>query len=354
VDQEKRGSPFPVKDDNARLRLLATILRDSNDAVTVQDLGGKILVWNKGAERMYGYSEAEALDMSICRIVPDEKRQEALELIEQVKAGKPIESVETKRLTGDGRILDVWLTVTKLLDEDGNIVALATTERDITKQKEMSEELIENIHKKEVLMREIHHRVKNNLAVIQSLLSLSLKNIRDPEAREYINISANRVKSMSMIHDRLYRTQDCSSVKIAEYMHSLVNMLMDFYKTDSNRIKFDCKIPDISLDVDIMIPCGLIVNELITNAIKYAFPDEKRGTIHIELQKGSEDEYTLLVGDDGIGLPEDLNIYQTESLGMQIVTSLVKQMQGSLEVAVNNGTEFKIRFRETRREHNMP
>lgn len=341
---EAGKSTFEIRGDDAKLRLLAAVLRDSNDAITVQDLEGKILVWNRGAEKMYGYSEADALNMNIDAMVPEDKKHETWTLIDELKRGNHVDSAETRRLSKDGRILDVWLTVTKLVDENGNVAAVATTERDVTGQKKTTEALKKALHEKELLIREIHHRVKNNLLGIQSLLRLPLKRIRDEEAREYFRESVNRVTSMSMIHERLYRTHDLSSINIAEYMYSLGRMLLDFYRIGEDRIKFDFSIPDMPLDVEKMIPCGLIVNELITNALKYAFPDDREGKIRIEFRKISGKEYVLLVGDDGIGLPEDLDIHHTESLGMQLVTSLVKQLNGTLEVSGNNGTEFRIRF----------
>lgn len=335
---------FEIKKDDAKLRLLAAVLRDSNDAITVQNLNGEILAWNRGAEKMYGYSEAEAEDMNIETIVPEDKKDEVRKLIDELKTGKTVDSIETRRLTKDGRILDVWLTITKLVDENGKVEAVATTERDVTEQKRTTDELKKALHEKEILIREIHHRVKNNLVGIQGLLRLPLRHIRDQDAREYFRESANRVKSMSMIHERLYRTHDLSSINVAEYMYSLSRMILEFYKTSEDRIKLDYSIPDMTLDVEKMIPCGLILNELITNAIKYAFPDERAGKIQIEFNEISEDIYVLTVADDGIGLPDDFNIDQTESLGMQLVTSLVKQLNGNLEISGDNGTTFTIRF----------
>lgn len=335
---------YEVAGDDEKLRLLATVLRDSNDALTVQDLEGNILAWNRGAEKMYGYSEAEALKMNIETIIPEDRKSEERKLIDQLKTGSHVDSLETRRLTKDGRILDVWLTITKLMDDSGNVGAVATTERDVTEQKRTTEELRKALREKELLIREIHHRVKNNLIGIQGLLRLPLRHIRDENAREYFRESANRVKSMSMIHERLYRTHDLSSINVAEYFYSLGGMLIDFYKIGEERIKLDYNIPDISLDVEKMIPCGLIVNELITNSIKYAFKDDRPGKIYIEFNQNSEGEYVLEVADDGMGLPEGLDIYRTESLGMQLVTSLVKQLNGSLEISGDNGTTFTIRF----------
>ncbi len=338
------------EETDAKLRLLATVVRDSNDAITVQALDGKILAWNRGAERMYGFTEAEAVGMNVSRIVPEDRRQEALEIIARAKAGTPVESLETNRVTKDGRVLDVWITVTKLVDVNGNIVAVATTERDVTEQKKMMRELEQALREKEFLIKEIHHRVKNNLLVIQSLLRLPLKHIRDEEAREYFRESSNRVKSMSMIHERLYRTHDFSSINVAEYVYSLGRMLLDSYKVGENRVRLEFSIPDIPLDVDKMIPCGLILNELVTNALKHAFPDGRAGTIRIEFRKRPDDEYLLVVRDNGVGLPADLDIHRTKSLGMQIVTSLVKQLNGSIELLRDRGTEFRIKFKNGKRE----
>jgi two-component sensor histidine kinase len=199
-----------------------------------------------------------------------------------------------------------------------------------------------------MLMKEIHHRVKNNMAVIQSLLSLQLRDVSDEKSRAYFKDAQNRVKSMSMIHERLSRSEELSKMDLSEFINSLANHLFQSSGLNPSKVQLVLNIPEITIDVETMMPCGLIINELVTNAFKYAFPDARAGVVTIGLIVGKDNEITLSVKDDGAGIPDDLNIYETKSLGLQIVSALTNQIQGDLELVKGNGTEIRITFKEKR------
>lgn len=208
----------------------------------------------------------------------------------------------------------------------------------------LNEELKEEIERKEVLLREIHHRVKNNLQVISSLLRLELGYAKDNETRQMFKESLNRIRSMALTHQKLYETQDLHHINFAEYIHSLTTHLFRSYGVDPNLIKLDILVDDVIMNIDVAIPCGLIVHELVSNALKHAFPKGRSGEIRVELRVETDGRLWLIVADNGIGLPEDLEMAETETLGLKLVKMLCQQIKGDVEVDRKNGTTFKISF----------
>jgi two-component sensor histidine kinase len=238
------------------------------------------------------------------------------------------------------------LIETPLKNIDGTISKL-TILRDITERKRAEEQIKASLREKEILLREIHHRVKNNLQIISTLLYLQSGYIKDKEAFEMLKESQNRLKSMALIHDKLYQFKDLGKIDIARYIRELATDLFHSYgvKPDGVRLKIDVR--EIVLGVDTAIPCGLIINELVSNSLKHAFPDGKEGTIRIELLRSVNDNtFTLIVSDNGIGFPKDLDFRNTGTLGLQLVITLVEQLKGTIELDRSEGTEFKITFAE--------
>ncbi len=209
-----------------------------------------------------------------------------------------------------------------------------------------AEKIEKSLKEKEVMLKEIHHRVKNNLQVISSLLSLQSRHIKDKEALELFNDSRNRIYSMSLIHERLYQSEDLARIDFAGYLRTLTRDLFRSYNVDPNVIKMNLELKDVFLNVNTGIPCGLIINEMVTNSLKHGFPDGRRGEIQIGFYERKKGEYTLNVRDNGIGFPEDFDFRNTESLGMYLVVSLVEQLDGTIELDKGEGTSFTIRFRE--------
>jgi len=212
-------------------------------------------------------------------------------------------------------------------------------------ERKKAEELIKtSLQEKVVLLREIHHRVKNNLQVISSLLNLQSTYIEDPKSLEIFRESQTRVKTMALIHEKLYRSKDLNKIEFAEYIRTLVNDLFTSYNTDASKIHLKSKIEGIFLGVDTAILCGLIINELISNSLKHAFPNGKKGEIFIGLSKDAGNRFILIVKDNGIGFPKEIDFRNTESLGLQLVTTLTDQLGGTVELNKNGYTAFKITF----------
>ena len=194
---------------------------------------------------------------------------------------------------------------------------------------------------------EIHHRVKNNMQIISSLLSLQSRYIKDKNAFEVFKESQNRVKSMAMIHERLYNSKGLAKIDFAGYIKNMVDDLFDSYGVNHDDVKIDISADKIFLNADTAIPVGLIINELVTNSLKYAFPaensDHEETMIYIKFHRNNKN-ILLVVGDNGIGLPEDLDLQHSETLGLRLVRSLVDQINGTVELRGNDQTEFRIIF----------
>ena len=212
----------------------------------------------------------------------------------------------------------------------------------------MESQLKESLRDKETLIMEVHHRVKNNLQVVQSLLSLQSMQVQDAEARGYFNESENRVQAISMIHEKLYRSEDLSSLELSEYVNDLVRELILSFGVSSSDVTVNVDIPEREMDIDALIPCGLIINELVSNAFKYAFPSGAKGSLHISIKPTPEGMTELVVRDDGPGLVTGFDISSTRSLGLRLVNSLVRQLKGVLEIKQEGGVEFRIVFSEQR------
>ena len=217
-------------------------------------------------------------------------------------------------------------------------------QREISERKRAEEQLKTSLAEKEVLLKEVHHRVKNNLQVISSLLHLQSKQIKDPETLGMFLESQHRVRSMALVHERLYQSEDLSGVNAAEYFRDLASYLHRSYAATSSQVSLRVDVAPVSLGIDVAIPCGLIISELISNALKHAFPDGQQGQILVYLRVGQDGQCTLVVSDDGIGLPEDLDLEQAESLGLHLVNRLVAQLEGSIDLYRKGGTTHRITF----------
>lgn len=221
-------------------------------------------------------------------------------------------------------------------------------QQEITERKRAEEQVKASLKEKEVLLKEIHHRVKNNMQVISSLLSLQSRYIKDKQALELVKKSRDRVLSMALVHEKLYQSQDMARIDFAKYIKSLAQSLYQSYKTNMERIALEIRVESVFLGIDWAIPCGLIINELVSNALKHAFPLswEGKGKIEISLNQTNDNEIELIVRDNGVGLPKGLDIRCSETLGLHLIVILVEdQLKGKIELNRRRGTEFKIRLK---------
>ncbi|MBN1135164.1 MAG: GAF domain-containing protein [Anaerolineae bacterium] len=217
-------------------------------------------------------------------------------------------------------------------------------QRELAERKRAEEQLKTSLAEKEVLLKEVHHRVKNNLQVISSLLHLQSKQIEDPETLSMFLESQYRVRSMALVHERLYQSEDLSGVDAAEYFRDLASYLHRSYGATAGQVSLKVDVDPVPLGIDAAIPCGLIISELVSNALKHAFPGGRQGQILVQLHLGQGSQCALVVSDDGIGLPEELDLETTESLGLHLVNRLVAQIEGSVDLDRSGGTTYRIAF----------
>ena len=237
-------------------------------------------------------------------------------------------------------------TLSPIKEPDARVSAVTVVSKDITARKQAEEKIQASLKEKEVLLREIHHRVKNNMQVISSLLNLQSMHIKDKEALEMFKESQDRIRAMSLIHEKLYRSEDLARIEFSDYVRDLTRHIFTTYRAISPLVSLDTDIGDTLLDITTAIPCGLIINELVSNSLRHAFPEARKGKITITLHSPKTNDYKLIVSDDGIGIPEDMDIRKTESLGLQLVTILAEdQLQGQISLDRAKGTTFQITWR---------
>ena len=232
-----------------------------------------------------------------------------------------------------------------LLERVGSQIAGAiANSRLYAQQKDSEARITRSLNEKEVLLKEVHHRVKNNLQVISSLLNLQSRNIDDGRARDILKESRNRVRAMALIHEQLYQSEDLMRIPFGRHIRKLTSDLYQTYQVDSGHVTLDITAGDILLGIDMAIPCGLIINELVSNSLKHAFPAGVPGEILIALEVDQERNFALTVSDNGVGIPDGLDLRNAESLGMQLVSSLADQLGATVEIDGSRGTRFTITF----------
>lgn len=283
--------------------------------------------------------------------------------------GKPIQQVlpdETGRLfnnaiiavrtTGELSVIEYNLPVrgqeryyeARLVPlENREIIAIV---RNITERKRAEQEIEWSLKNKEILLKEIHHRVKNNLQIISSLLNLQTRHIIDKRLLDILTETAGRVRAMALIHEELYSARDLSHVEFSRYLRTLTSHLFQSYGVDSRNISLTINTGDISFDIDTTVTCGLIIHELVSNCLKHAFPNDSKGMVAITLTEHGNQRYTITVQDNGIGMPSSLQASAVESLGLQLVRFLVRKLDGTVQVQSDNGTIFIIHFTESMNE----
>lgn len=251
---------------------------------------------------------------------------------------------EISFIAGDGTYVPLYISLKSL--NIGGIETINLIAMDLTERKQAENELKDSLDEKELLLREIHHRVKNNMQVISGLLMLQEEFSNDKKINDVIKESQNRIASMALIHEKLYRSENLSKIDFKDYVEDLVSGLFESNGITESKVGLRINAENISMVIDVAIPCGLIINELISNSLKHAFPAGEKGEIEIYIRSEGEDMIELFVQDNGIGIPEGIDFRKTESLGLHIVNILVEnQLHGEITMNKNNGTKFKIRFR---------
>ena len=246
----------------------------------------------------------------------------------------------------DGEYRWIMDTGVPLFDEDGRFGGYIGTCMDLTERKDMEDQLRRMLKEKESLLREVHHRVKNNLQVISSLLNLQSASIKDPVVNQLFRECQVRITSIALLHETLHRSNDLSQIKMGDYIRTLTGHLFRSYGVDPGRITLELNVDDVEFDIDTGLTCGLIIDELVSNCLKHAFVDNSGGTVHIDLLDHVDGTFTLCVSDDGIGIPTDGVLNNPDSLGLELVTLLAEKLDGRTELRSGAGTEWRIRFQQ--------
>jgi len=334
-----------AEDLQAREAYLDQLFESAQEAIVMADSDGKALRINEEFTRVFGYTKKEAVGRRVDElIVPENLQQEALSITRNVSKGDKI-AIETVRCHKDGTLIDVSVLASPIIIND-ELAGSFGIYRDITRRKQDEEQIRTSLKEKEILLQEINHRVKNNMQIISSLLNLQSRHIEDKKSLELFQSSQNRVKSMALIHERLYQSKDFARVDVADYVRSLTNQLLITCGIDQSDIKLKVDIKDIFLDMNTAIPCGLIINELVSNSLEHAFPRGTQGEIKIAMRPLNKNEIELIVSDNGVGMPEDMELINTQSLGLHLVSMLAEdQLHGEIKLDRKKGTKFHFRLR---------
>jgi PAS domain S-box-containing protein len=312
---------------------------------------GVIVLVNTQAEKMFNYDRTALIGQSVEALVPERFRSHHVAyragFFGDPKARPMGVGRDLAGCRADGSEFPIEIGLNPIDTEAGAMVLASII--DITERQRAQQRLEDALREKTVLLNEVHHRVKNNLQVITSLLNLQADHATNPELRAMLAESCGRVKAMALTHQLLYERKDFSRLDLGDYLERLMQSIRATYRGTSSRISVRMALPSttVQLDLERTIPCGLLLNELVTNSFKHAFPDERSGEILIELGEVSDALIHFCVSDDGVGLPPESELASHASLGLQLVPLLIEQIQGSLEITRENGTKFCIRFPNT-------
>lgn len=318
------------------------LVESIEEGMVIADEFENLTFTNKAARKIFGYTDKEISTMNFKKLVSSEDfKRLQLETDKRIKGKSSKYDVEIIRKDGEKRLISV--TASSLWDNEDYIGSIGIFV-DITEIHKAEVKIKSQLREKEVMLQEIHHRVKNNLQIISSMLKLQESYLDDEYATQMFRNCQQRVKSMSLVHEKLYRSDDLSRISFLDYAESLIKNLFASLNINSNRIKYELDINDVNLNISIAIPCGLIINELITNALRYGFPDNKKGIVKVSLNELDNGKMKLTVWNNGVDLPKDFNIADLSSFGMRLVDILKQQLSAELIIERKEGVAFSLIF----------
>ncbi|MHB8095404.1 MAG: PAS domain S-box protein [Candidatus Aminicenantales bacterium] len=322
------------------------VFEAANVGKSITLLNGEISA-NRAFCDILGYAPEGLADKTWRDITPADDIDAIQERLNTLLSGeKNADRFNKRYVRRDGSIFWADVSVALRRDPEGNPLHFITTLIDITERIRTEEALRSSLKEKEALLKEIHHRVKNNMQVISSLLNLQARQITDLKLQEVFRETQRRIRSMSLVHEKLYQSRDLSRIDFVEYTRTLATQLIQALGSDSNHIDLKFEMESVSFDINTANPLCLILSELLSNALKHAFPGKRKGEILIRLCRLDENTYQLTVRDDGIGLPPGFDLNGTGSFGMQVVQTLVQQLNGDIMLGAGKGASFEVRFQE--------
>ncbi|MBE9181698.1 PAS domain S-box protein [Oculatella sp. LEGE 06141] len=336
-----------LKQAEMKLELQSIIVSNMAEGVCMARVADGIIVYaNPKFEQMFGYHAGELNDQHVSIVNYGDGTLSAVAVNQKI----------TEAVTQDGEVTyeihnvkkdgtPFWCrATTSIFQHPQHGTVMVAVQQDITEQKRAEEQIKASLQEKEVLLKEIHHRVKNNLGIVDGLLQMQVRRSLDPQVVQTLKESQNRIASIALVHEKLYCSDDLANIDFSQYILDLTAHLFDSYNIHSKQIKLITQVDDVLLDIDRAIPCGLIINELVSNSLKHAFSTTQMGEIQVSLHQNQNQTLTLSVRDNGVGCPSGFDFNQPKTLGISLIQGLVKQLQGTLAMDAEQGTTFRITF----------
>jgi PAS domain S-box-containing protein len=339
---ELQKSKIAIEESREKFK---SIFENAGEAIILFDRHGTIIEANDKIEDISGFKKEDLIGHKFMKLLPkvEIEYKKALIAFKDLIMGNELKQVEWAIKNRVGKEV-FFLAHPSIMKNKNKADGLVLIIEDITERKIAENSLKDSLEEKEILLREIHHRVKNNLQVISSLLSLQRIQVEDSETANILMDCQGRVRTMAMIHENLYHSNDISTINFEDYLKKLLLNIFNSFRVNTS-IKLNTQIECSDMGIETAMPCGLIINELATNSIKHAFPQGKKGNINVEL-KYNNDSYVLTYSDDGVGVPENFNLENSKKLGLMVVNTLASQLNAKMEIDSTNGTKYSFKFRE--------
>jgi PAS domain S-box-containing protein len=338
----RNESERALRESEAKYRAL---VEATDTGYVIMDAQGRALDANAEYVRLTGHSAVEEIrGRSVLEWTAEYHREKNSRALEQCVAKGFIRNLELDYIDERGCVIPIEVSATAMPDDKCGMQLIGLC-RDVTYYKMTENRLRKSLNEKKVLIREVHHRVKNNLAVIASLINLQQRYAENDALGTLFEATRRRIRSMALAHEMLYQSANLAEVSVREYIRRLIGHLSVSAFGITSSILFKQEVEDASFSMEATVPLGLILNELVTNCIKHAFPDGRGGEIRISFRAVGEKEFELSVADNGVGLPEGIDMENPKSLGLELIRILAEQLRGSVEFGGVEGTEIRVRLK---------
>ncbi|MDO5836518.1 MAG: histidine kinase dimerization/phosphoacceptor domain -containing protein [Methanobacterium sp.] len=336
------------KELKKRERLLSLVTDNMLNVVGQIDAEGTFQYISPSIKTILGYDPSEILGENVFQFInlthPEDQIKVSTAFMGATNSYLPGE-VQHRFRRADGSYIWVESLGNPLFDDENQYNGVVFSMTDINSLKAAEKNLKTSLEDKELLLRELHHRVKNNMQIISSLLNLQSQHIKDKRDLKIFKSSQTRVKTMSLIHEELYSSQDFSHIHLSKYIRNLTKELLTSNIGDPGRVQLTVNVEEIKMELETAIPLGLLINEIVANSVNHAFPNHRKGEIIVDLKRDG-DAFVLKISDDGIGIPKKTDFEKAETLGFQLIKNLVNQLDGEIKMQTNHGTTFIIKFKE--------